>query len=58
MEKESREWMMRCENCGFEKSVWDFGGIRWKASGNPQRKVYCENCKFLSAHTTYKKTAA
>lgn len=58
MEKESREWMMRCENCGFEKSVWDFGGIRWKAAGNPRRKVFCESCKKLSWHPTYKKTGS
>ncbi len=43
MEKESRAWMLRCP-CGYEKSVWDWGGIRWKASGNPKRKLTCPQC--------------
>lgn len=55
MEKESRRWMMRCENCNAEKSVWDFGGVRWKATGNPRRKMFCLDCKYNSWHTTYKK---
>lgn len=55
MERESRAWMMRCEACGFEKSVWDFGGIRWKAAGAPRRRAWCENCLTGSWHTTYRK---
>ena len=31
---ESRAWIARCESCGGERSIWDLGGIRWKASGN------------------------
>lgn len=34
MEAESRRWMVRC-SCGFERSLWDLGGIRWKAKGGP-----------------------
>ena len=30
-EAESRQWMIRCEACGYEQSVWDAGGMRWKA---------------------------
>lgn len=55
MEAESRQWMMRCNKCNFEQSVWDLGGIRWKAAGNPSRKMTCQNCKEFSLHTTYKK---
>lgn len=55
MEAESRQWMMRCKECNFEQSVWDLGGIRWKAAGNPSRKLLCQNCKHLTWHTTYKK---
>jgi len=35
MEEESRSWIARCPHCGSEKSVWDLGGIRWKAAGSP-----------------------
>lgn len=55
MEKESREWMMKCEECSFEKSVWDAGGIRWKASGNPSRKLTCPNCQKFGWHKVYRK---
>ena len=55
MEKESREWMMRCGKCGSEKSVWEYGGIRWKASGNPKRRMFCANCNENSTHETYRK---
>lgn len=54
MEKESREWMLRCETCGTERSVWDIGGIRWKAAGNPVRRMLCDKCGLLTSHKTYK----
>jgi hypothetical protein len=34
MRAESLRWMIRCE-CGFERSMWEVGGVRWKARGNP-----------------------
>ena len=41
METESRAWIARCEDCGTERSIWDLGGIRWKAAGNPRRRFTC-----------------
>lgn len=43
MERESREWKMVCP-CGRAISVWDAGGIRWKAAGNPVRLARCPRC--------------
>ena len=43
-ERESKKWLMRCPNCQYEISVWDAGGIRWKAAGNPRRRMPCPNC--------------
>jgi hypothetical protein len=54
MEASSRNWMMSCP-CGFEKSVWEAGGIRWKASGTPRRYLRCEACGESTWHTVYKK---
>ena len=51
MEAESREWMVRCDRCGNEQSVWDLGGIRWKASGNSKQFRTCPNCGEGSWHT-------
>ncbi len=43
MRAESLTWMMRCP-CGFERSIWDSGGIRWKAKGSPRRLWRCSRC--------------
>ncbi|MBL9179556.1 MAG: hypothetical protein JNM65_15945 [Verrucomicrobiaceae bacterium] len=43
MEAESRQWIARCE-CGHGQSVWDMGGIRWKARGTPGCWMRCPAC--------------
>ena len=53
MEEESREWMIRC-HCGHQQSVWDMGGIRWKARGNPRRFMTCPACGSSSWHRVSK----
>lgn len=53
IEAESRQWMMRC-SCGHEISVWDAGGVRYKAAGNPVRLWLCPTCGYTK-HTVYKK---
>src|SRR5690606_32397680 len=40
---ESQSWVMRCP-CGAETSVWDMGGVRWKAAGEPRRMGRCGTC--------------
>ena len=55
MEAESRQWTVKCPNCGFERSIWDMGGIRWKAYGNSRNLMKCPNCGQTSWHTLYKK---
>jgi hypothetical protein len=55
MEARSRSWFMRCKECGFEQSVWEAGGIRWKAAGNPVRYLFCQQCGHNTWQTTYRK---
>ena len=43
-EEESRKWMIHCPKCEQEVSVWDAGGIRYKASGTVHRWGKCPNC--------------
>jgi hypothetical protein len=43
VEAESRDWMYRCK-CGATQSVWDAGGIRWKASGRSWQYRRCATC--------------
>jgi hypothetical protein len=55
LEAESRRWIMRCPHCGHERSVWDAGGIRWKAAGSPRRYLRCPHCGQAGRHTlTYR----
>ena len=54
MEAESREWMVRCPSCGYERSVWDSGGIRWKASGTSRQFRRCPNCGRRGWHIVYR----
>ena len=37
MESESKKWTLICKTCGYKKSVWDLGGIRYKASSIGKR---------------------
>ena len=50
MEAESREWMVRCA-CGFGQSIWELGGIRWKARGNKRLLRRCPKCGQVRWHT-------
>ena len=51
MEADSRSWMMRC-SCGFAQSIWELGGIRWKAAGQPRTfsLMKCPQCGKRSWH--------
>jgi hypothetical protein len=57
MEAESRDWMVRCHACGFERSLWETGGIRWKKKGNSRTWTWgrCPNCGKLSWHTVHRR---
>ncbi|MCQ3937399.1 MAG: hypothetical protein DPW18_10170 [Chloroflexi bacterium] len=55
MESESRTWMAQCSNCKFERSIWELGGVRWRAAGSPRVYRACPNCNRKHWHTVYKK---
>ena len=42
-EEESRRWIIRCP-CGSSQSIWDIGGIRWKATGKKSVRTACLAC--------------
>lgn len=44
LEEESRQWMVQCPGCKREISVWDAGGIRYKARGAARRLGECSTC--------------
>jgi hypothetical protein len=44
MERDSRRWVFDCRHCETTSSIWDVGGIRWKAAGTPRRGIKCPAC--------------
>jgi hypothetical protein len=57
MEAESRLWMMRCPD-GHEISVWDAGGIRYKAKGKAVPRLFkCAECGKLRKMELFKAEA-
>ena len=51
---ESLTWMVQCP-CGFERSVWESGGVRYKAKGSPRRLGVCTQCGERTWHRVYRK---
>ncbi len=46
IEADSRRWVLTCPNCGHIQSVWDIGGVRYKAfSKGKWTGIRCLNCK-------------
>jgi len=58
MEAESRTWMVRCSNCGYERSVWETGGVLYKAAGTSYWYRRCPNCHKLAWQKVYRKEGA
>jgi hypothetical protein len=50
LEANSRAWIVRCP-CGFARSIWEWGGVRWMAAGQPRRYLKCPQCGQRSWHT-------
>ncbi len=44
LEAESRRWGFHCRRCGHREPLWEAGGIRWKAAGNPRVLRRCRGC--------------
>lgn len=57
MEAESRRWT-HCCRCGFERSCWDAGGVRWQAAGTARNLMECPRCGQMTWHTCHQKVKA
>jgi formylmethanofuran dehydrogenase subunit E len=57
MKLDSQDWMMRCP-CGHETSVWDLGGIRYKAASSAGKRtmIKCRKCGERTWHRYYRKS--
>jgi DNA-directed RNA polymerase subunit RPC12/RpoP len=51
VERQSREWFIVCPNCGFERTYWDIGGVRYKARSRGKRiGLRCPSCGRRAMH--------
>lgn len=52
MEAHSRAWKLVCSACGGSTSVWDAGGIRWKATRGSKTFTWirCSACGQRTRH--------
>jgi phage FluMu protein Com len=44
VEADSRKWIATCPRCQRANSMWDVGGMRYKAVGRPSTLVRCAHC--------------
>lgn len=49
-EAESRQWHTECAACGHASTIWDMGGLRWKAKAEVDKAMLCPACGRLGAH--------
>ncbi len=54
IEAHSRAWRVRCPHCGFDRSIWDLGGIRYGATGRTRMLARCPQCKRTGWHKVEK----
>lgn len=53
----TKQWLAECP-CGHKRDVWDAGGVRYKAAGEPRQKAPCPACGQTTWHRIRKKTEA
>ncbi len=51
----TKQWLMACP-CGHKRDVWDAGGVRYKAVGEPRQYNHCPACGKGTWHKVRKKT--
>lgn len=44
MKEESMLWGFICKSCNERTSIWEAGGVRYKAKGEPRMRIKCPKC--------------
>jgi hypothetical protein len=53
----TKQWLMEC-TCGHKRDLWDLGGVRYMAAGEPRRLLRCPACGKATMHRVRRKTDA
>jgi hypothetical protein len=51
----TKEWLIECR-CGHKRDLWEAGGVRYKAAGEPRQYLPCPACEEGTWHRTRRKT--
>ncbi|MBU0486508.1 MAG: hypothetical protein KKA07_13290 [Bacteroidetes bacterium] len=54
---ESMTWHFTCSSCGNTASIWEIGGVRYKASGKPLVSIKCPKCGRIAMQSIKKSDA-
>lgn len=54
MENRWRHGKWRSAKCNHLRSIWELGGIRYKAAGSKMAQTHCPNCGRRRWHSVYK----
>lgn len=54
LEAHSRAWLVQCPDCGHQRSIWEIGGIRYKAAGEQRNRMRCPACGKAGWHRVHK----
>jgi hypothetical protein len=59
IERQSREWLVSCPNCGHAQSYWEMGGVRYgaKSKGKWMRRK-CPACGRRAWHPVERRPRA
>ena len=57
VKRQSKTWLVTCPRCGYELSVWDYGGLRSYAYGTKLVLKRCHSCKRWQLMTVHKAQA-
>ena len=52
----TKQWFSECP-CGHKLDLWDAGGVRYMAAGEPRQFGRCSACGKTTMHKIRKKTA-
>ena len=44
----SKEWRVEFKGCPHQSTIWDIGGLRWKAAGSFTTRARCPTCGKVS----------
>ena len=53
----TRQWLFEC-SCGHKADLWEMGGVRFKAAGEPRQWTACQGCGKITWQKVRRKTAA